>query len=177
MQKATLMVVYAQRDGYDTPESLITHLRDQGYDVWSDKDVILRADWSEELVRQINQRALMIALIGRAAPESRCLQRKIDIARGVRMSILPVVHVGQYDFQNDPLFIADFQPLDYKGQNWNTFPHPGQSIDRLAESTRLCRQIAGTSRKEPMLNSTFGAPISEKRFECDIFMIMPFANT
>jgi len=174
MGKADVAVVFAQRGGFDLARSLIAYLREQTYDTWADSDVQPGVDWVQDLVAALTQRDVLIAVIGPGAQDSRWLQRKIDIARGAGLSILPIVQSGQYNFQDDPLFIRFFQPLDYHGQAWDAFPQLISSIDRLAKQAREKRRIRTINPDEITATPTFGQPVREVRFQSDAFMIMPF---
>lgn len=177
MEKAAVAVVFAQRSGFDIPRSLVAYLRDRDYDVWSDGDLTPGVDWSQELIKELTQRDVLIPVIGPGAQDSRWLQRKIDLARGAGLSLLPIVQSGQYDSQTDSLFIRFYQPLDYYNQPWDAVPRLLETIDSLGEEARQQRRVRLVNPDAVTAIPAFGQPVREPRFQSDVFMMMPFRDS
>jgi len=176
MEKAKIFVEYARKDGTEIPGNLVSYLRSKGYDVWWDQDLDAGIPWAEEIFSQIRERDLVIVFIKESALESKWVARAIDIARGAYTSVLPITLIDSHWVSSDPLFIKDYQFLPYEGGNWDEFPVLTRSIDRLAERTRNTRRLKSETREDPISKSLFGLPVLDERFECDIFMMMPFRD-
>lgn len=170
---AKIYVAHAHRNGRDIPGSLIDYLRGEGYDVWWDEDLVKGVPWFDEIVRQIRQRDVLIVFIGQDAQDSHWLARKIDMARGSNMAIIPIVIHHAYDESADKLYIKDYPILHYFGESWETVKSLRESIDLSAKHAQDLR-AANNGLIEFLTNSAFGMPKPDKRFECDIFMVMPF---
>jgi hypothetical protein len=200
-KKANIFISYAWGSGDDKSAlQLAAALLDAEYNVVSSKKkIIFGEDWQQSTFQDIRQSDLVLVLLNKPASSSEWVRREVDFARGANVSILPVQMKGE----NEAVYLAlkslslqKMQFLVYDGEDsFNTLV---DAINHLAEITRKNRGLNITNTEFEKLGfrffealqaldkqqtlvegikikPIFGTPLDKKQFQCDIFVIMPFA--
>jgi hypothetical protein len=84
-----VFISYARQDRRDV-EQLVEHLEVLGYDTWLDSSLHGGQDWWNEILRQIADCDIFIAIISRDALDSTACRRECDWAESLAKPVLPV---------------------------------------------------------------------------------------
>jgi len=84
-----LFVSYAREDKHDV-DQLVEHLGLMGYETWFDFKLRGGQDWWEEVLRRIADSDVFIAIISRAALNSKACRREFAWAEALGRPVLPV---------------------------------------------------------------------------------------
>lgn len=172
--KPKVYISYAKLDTSKTVAVKVTkHLQIEGYDVFLDVERLAPGMvWFDFVVENIKSSDVLISLLENNMLNSVWAKREVDIARGADVSILPLAVDDRLDYVvMQELGLDGHQYLPYQ-DNETGYKQFLSIIDKLALQTQQHR----SQRRVPLFNPLFGEPSNSRQFECDIFVIMPFAE-
>jgi O-acetyl-ADP-ribose deacetylase (regulator of RNase III) len=140
--KAKIFISY--KTGHDTGLSFhATTLRDRleaaGYDVWMDThDLRAGEDWNLQIYQKIPERDVLLLLLANETAQSDWVRREVDVAKGAKVSILPVLVRGNFDKQEalDRLDISRLQYVDLLVGSEEEYNNLYAAIDIVRERTK-----------------------------------------
>jgi hypothetical protein len=140
-RKAKIFISY--KTGRDTGLSfhataLRDHLDREGYDVWMDThDLRPGEDWNLQIYQRIPERDVLVLLLANETAQSDWVRRELDVAKGAKVSILPVLVRGDFDKQEalDRLDIPRLQYVDLLVGTEEEYRRLYAAIDTVREKT------------------------------------------
>jgi O-acetyl-ADP-ribose deacetylase (regulator of RNase III) len=96
-----------------TANSLRRELRHEGYEVWMDETGLESGkDWNEQIYQNIAACDILLLLLGHTTVNSDWVRREVDVARGAKVCVLPVLIREKFDKQ-DALNRFDLPRMQY----------------------------------------------------------------
>ncbi len=124
-----------------------------GFDVWMDQDALIGGrPWNQQIYDEIPERDVLLLLLSGQTDQSEWVRREVDIARGARIQILPVLIRGNFEVSEtlDKLDLSKYQYIDYRLGNEK------QDQDLIGSIQKLISLSAKDNNKK-----TFTVAVSE----------------
>lgn len=126
--------------GLNFQANLIRHfLEDEGYEVWMDtKALAAGVDWNKQIYDQIPRSDILLLLLANETAASDWVRREIDVAKGAKVTILPVLIRGDFDKQEalDRFDIPRLQFVSLLNGDESEFDKLIEAIENLEGETQ-----------------------------------------
>jgi O-acetyl-ADP-ribose deacetylase (regulator of RNase III) len=137
-------VFISYKTGVDTGLTFQAHsirqrLEAAQYAVWMDTENLAAGlDWNKQIYSRIPQSDIVLLLLASETAESDWVRREIDVAKGAKVTILPVLIRGDFDKQEalDRLDIPRLQFASLLSGNEEEFEKLTEAIESLKHNTR-----------------------------------------
>lgn len=114
-------------------------LASRGYDVWMDETNLKAGeDWNTQIYSEIPARDILLLLLAGEAANSDWVRREVDVAKGAKVSILPVLIRGDLEKQEvlDKFDIPRLQFVDLRSGTDEEYEKLVAAIELLKDDTR-----------------------------------------
>lgn len=160
MSKAKLFISYKTKVNRPDANNLRVRLKAAGYNVWMDTSNLNGGErWDSQIYDEITSRDMVLLLLKKETADSVWVRREVDVARGARVYILPLLTEQMTGEEIKTLLshfgLENYQSVDYTQQDEDQFADLMAMIDKNASKTRPAQEewLAALQRGEnkPMM--------------------------
>lgn len=160
MPGAKLFISYKTNVNRPDANNLRIRLKDAKYNVWMDATGLNGGErWDSQIYDEITTRDIVLLLLKKETAESIWVRREVDVARGARVYILPLLTEALSSDEVNKLLahfgLENYQCVNYTQQDERQFADLIAAIEKNAARTRVAQEewLAALRRGEskPMM--------------------------
>ncbi len=159
MAEKKIFISYSRRDT-DYVSSLVTALREQGFDVWFDKNIRTGTDWDDTIESELKKADAVVLILSKTSVTSDNVKDEISYAIGLNKSVNPI-KIEECDV---PMRLARKQFVDFTALGHEAgFERLVSDLKRTLEIADEKKEIPKGSFTPPVSKAISANPISEKK--------------
>lgn len=145
-----IFISYSRKDT-DYVSSLVTALREQGFEVWFDKNIRTGTDWDDTIEEEIKKSDAIVLILSETSVASENVKDEISYAIGLDKSVNPI-KIEECDV---PMRLARRQYVDF------TILGHEAGFERLVNDLKQNLQISNENKK--LSNGSFKPPTPQNK--------------